>query len=141
MYKKTIKYVDYNGTERIEDFYFNLNRAELLEDELRSPGIYTTKLEEIIKAKDVSKLVILFKDFITRSYGRKSADGRRFEKSQEILDEFIQTEAYNQLFMELATNTDSAIEFINGIMPELTPEQKAEATAQSNKLMSEIGLA
>ena len=31
MIKKTIEYVDYNGTERSEDFYFNLTEAECID--------------------------------------------------------------------------------------------------------------
>ena len=31
MLKKTISYVDYNGTKRTEDFYFNLTKAEISE--------------------------------------------------------------------------------------------------------------
>ena len=30
MLKKTITYTDYDGVERKEDFYFNLNKAELI---------------------------------------------------------------------------------------------------------------
>ena len=36
MLKKTITYTDYNGSERTEDFYFNLSKAEIMEMELSS---------------------------------------------------------------------------------------------------------
>ena len=38
MLKRTIKYEDYNGVEREEDFYFNLSKAELTEMELSQKG-------------------------------------------------------------------------------------------------------
>ena len=35
----------------------------------------------------------------------------------EISTAFSQTEAYSQLFMELATDADAAAKFVNGIVP------------------------
>ena len=117
MLKKTIKYTDYNGVEREEDFYFNLSKAEIAEMELEIPGGMTAMLQRITAAKDTPSLVKIFKDLILRSYGEKSADGKRFIKSAELKESFSQTEAYSELFMELATNADSASAFINGIIP------------------------
>ena len=117
MLKKTIKYTDYNGVEREEDFYFNLSKAEIAEMELEIPGGMTAMLQRITAAKDTPSLVKIFKDLILRSYGEKSADGKRFIKSAELNESFSQTEAYSELFMELATNADSASAFINGIIP------------------------
>lgn len=117
MLKKTISYVDYNGTKRTEDFYFNLTKAEISEMELEIPGGMSEMLKRITAAQDTPTLVKIFKDLILRSYGVKSDDGRRFIKSQQLKEEFSQTEAYSELFMELATNADAASAFINGIIP------------------------
>lgn len=124
MLKKTITYNDYNGVERTEDFWFNLTNAEILEMELGATGGFTDMLTKIVATKDVPSMVKIFKDLILKAYGEKSADGKRFVKSQEISDAFAQTEAYSQLFMELATNTDSAISFVNGIVPKNMPQAK-----------------
>lgn len=117
MYKKTITYKDYNGDERTEDFYFNLSRAEVTEMELSTEGGLGATIERITKAKDIPAIVGIFKDLILRSYGQKSPDGKRFTKSKELSEEFSQTEAYSELFMELATDSNQASAFINGIMP------------------------
>lgn len=117
MLKKTIKYVDYNGVEREEDFYFNLTKAEISEMELEIPGGMSEMLKRITKAQDTPTLVKIFKDLILRSYGEKSDDGKRFIKSTELREAFSQTEAYSELFMELATNADAASAFVNGIIP------------------------
>lgn len=117
MLKKTITYTDYDGNERTEDFYFNLSKAELAEMELSAVGGMENLIKKIINSKDGEQIVKLFKDLILRSYGEKSLDGKRFIKNDEIREAFSQTEAYSDLFMELATNTDSAIEFVNGIIP------------------------
>ena len=117
MLKKTVTYVDYNGVERTEDFYFNLSKAEVAEMELSVEGGFSKMLEEIVASKDNVRIVSLFKQMVLKAYGEKSADGRRFVKSEEISQGFAQTEAYSEIFMELALNTDAAAAFVNGIMP------------------------
>ena len=44
----------------------------------------------------------------------------------KLADEFEQTEAYSELFMELATNTQAATEFINGLVPQDLAQKAAE---------------
>ena len=117
MLKKTIAYTDYNNEERTEDFYFNLSKAELMEMELSIAGGLSETINKIIKTKDVPSLIKILKKLVLDAYGVKSADGKRFIKSEELSAEFSQTEAYSQLFMELATNSDAASAFVNGIVP------------------------
>lgn len=117
MLKKTITFTDYNGVERTEDFYFNLNKAEVMEMEMGTTGGFAEMINGIIAAKDVPALISIFKDMILKAYGQKSPDGRRFIKSKELSEEFSQTEAYVSLYMELATNDEAAANFVNGIMP------------------------
>lgn len=117
MLKKTVTYVDYNGVERTEDFYFNLTKAEVAEMELSVQGGFSKMLEEIVVSKDNVQIVNLFKQMVLKSYGEKSPDGRRFMKSDEIAQAFAQTEAYSEIFMELALDEKKAADFVNGIMP------------------------
>lgn len=117
MYKKTISYTDYNGVARTEDFFFNLSEAEILEMELGVDGGLSDYLNRIVQANDGPTLVKLFKELILKCYGEKSPDGRRFIKSPELSEAFSQTEAYSQLYMELALNADSASEFVNKVVP------------------------
>ena len=117
MLKKTIQYVDYNGVERKEDFYFNLTKAEVTEMELSVDGGLANMLEQIVNSKDNKKIVELFKQIILKAYGEKSADGRRFMKSEAIAQAFAETEAYSELFISLAMNAEEAAKFIEGILP------------------------
>ena len=110
-------YTDYEGVVRTETFYFNLTKAEVMEMELSQDGGFVKSIERIVEAKDSKRIVEIFKDLILKSYGEKSLDGKRFIKNQEVRDAFAQTEAYSDLFMELATNTESAIAFVNGVAP------------------------
>ena len=122
MYKKTISYTDYNGLDITEDFYFNLTRAEIMEMELGTEGGLENMLTRIVNAQDYVELSKYFKQIILMSYGEKSPDGKRFIKERhdgsKPCNDFKQTEAYSNLYMELATNSDAASEFINGIIPD-----------------------
>ena len=117
MLKKTITYTDYNGVERKEDFYFNLTKAEIMEMEMSISGGLTEMINRIVAAQDAPAIVKIFKELVLKAYGVKSPDGKRFIKSDELATEFAQTEAYSQLFMELATDADAASAFVNGIIP------------------------
>lgn len=117
MLKKTITYTDYNGSERTEDFYFNLTKAEVVEMEMSTTGGLAEMIKKIVAAQDAPSIIAIFKKLILKAYGEKSPDGKRFIKSDEISNAFSQTEAYSQLFMELATDADKAAEFVNGIIP------------------------
>ena len=117
MLKKTFTYTDYNGVERTETHYFNLSKAELVDMEATTPGSLSEKLKRIVDGADGPEIMKFFKELIFKSYGIKSDDGRRFIKSKELSEGFAQTEAYSQIFMELATDADAAAKFVNGIVP------------------------
>lgn len=119
MLRKTITYTDYDGNNRTEDFYFNLTKAELAEMELSEYGGLANMLKRIIDEKDNKRIVEMFKNIILNSYGEKSQDGRRFIKNEELRDAFSQTEAYSELFMELASDADAATMFVNGVIPKI----------------------
>ena len=118
MLKETIAYVDYNGNERTEDFYFNLTQAEVMEMELSIAGGLAEMINKIIAAQDTPTIIKVFKEMILKAYGEKSPDGKRFMKSEELSQGFAQTEAYSILFMKLATDAEAASKFIKGIVPE-----------------------
>lgn len=142
MFKKTITYTDYNGNQRTENFYFGLNRAELMDMELTTVGGMRQLLELIIAKQDIPKIIDTFKKLIRASYGEKSPDGRRFIKSEELTEAFVQTEAYTELYLEMLQDADKAAAFINGIMPaeviasmkEQEEKQKSEDNGDANLL-------
>lgn len=125
MVVKKIKYTDFNGLEREEEFMFNLTEAEITEMELTTDGGLSDSIKKIIAAQNTPEIIKVFKMLLLKSYGEKSADGRRFVKSEELSEEFSQTNAYSQLFMELATDDKAAVAFINGIMPDSMQEKAA----------------
>lgn len=117
MIKKTITYKDFNGNDRTEEFYFNLTKAEVTRMEMSTTGGMAEMIQRVIAAQDAPSLIRIFEEMIQKSYGVKTPDGRGFVKRKEDLENFMATEAYSQLFMELVTDADSAAEFVNGIIP------------------------
>ena len=134
MVVKKIKYTDFNGVEREEEFMFNLTEAEITEMELMTDGGLSDSIKKIISAQDTPEIIKTFKMLLLKSYGEKSADGRRFIKSEELTEAFTQTNAYSQFFMELATDDKAAIAFINGIIPDSMRERVAEDGSNASDL-------
>ena len=131
MLAKPITYTDYNGVERTETFYFNLSQAELIDMQLGGKnGLYSNKLQKMIDNHDAAAIVATIKEFVLKSYGEKTDDGKRFIKSPEISEAFMQTEAYSQLITELLSDDAKSSEFILGIMPQALREA---AVAEMNK--------
>lgn len=118
MLKKTVTYKDYDGIERTEDFYFNLNKAELAEMNLTTEGGLEARMSKITKAKNTPELIRLFKDILKLAYGVKTDDGRRLIKNDQVWEEFVGTEAYSIIFMELFSDDESALAFIRNVLPQ-----------------------
>lgn len=137
MLKKSITYTDYNSNDRTENFYFNLSKAELMEMQLTTTGGFDVMIQNIIDAQDMPTLMKIFKDIILKSYGEKSADGKRFVKSEEISKAFSETEAYSVLYMELLTDSSAAAKFISALVPQDVAE-KAQAQMKAQQAQLEV---
>ena len=132
MIKRTINYIDFDGNPRTEDAYFNMTRSELIAFTFDMPDAITDAAKNTNTANNVdleaagAKLVErlgtsgifnFVKDLVFRSYGKKSDDGRRFIKSNEMAIEFTQTLAYDEFLIDLFSDDKKAADFINGIIP------------------------
>ncbi len=117
MFKKTITYTDYDGNQRTEEFRFNLSKAEYLMFENSVIGGMSKEIEQAMAMQNGPRILEIFKDLVDRSYGVKSSDGRRFIKSPELLQEFRETEAYVNFFMELVTDLEAGKAFLREVSP------------------------
>lgn len=133
MYRREAEYVDFDGNKRKETFYFNLTEAEILKMEWNTSGGLAYKLMRIINKKDGVEIMKVFDEIIDASYGVKSPDGRTFMKTPEALAEFKATTAYNDLYKEICTDSDKAIEFINQIIP--VPADPEEVKRMTDNVM------
>lgn len=123
MLKKEMTYIDYDGNQRTETFWFNLTKAELLQLQVSEKGGLEKVIRKVIAEEDIKKISDLFKDIILKAYGQKSIDGRQFIKSEALSKEFSETEAFSDLLVSLYTDATAAGEFIRGIVPQSVAEQ------------------
>ena len=114
---KKITYTDYNGEERTEEFYFSLNKAEIIRMNMSKRGGMEEYIKRMIAENDPEKLTIMFEELILLGYGIKSEDGRKFVKSKELSEDFKNTAAYAELFIELTSDTNAIINFLVGMLP------------------------
>lgn len=117
MLKREIKFEDFNGDSVKETHYFNLTKAEVIELELSAKGGLQQMITRIIAAGDHATLVTEFKKIILASIGKRSDDGKRFYKSDEITMDFQASGAFDALFFELATDEKAGADFCIGILP------------------------
>ena len=133
MIKKVIPYTDFDGNPRVEEFWFNLTKAEMMDLGLSKDGGYDKYMEQLMHSTKVGEAIEVFKKILLLAYGKKSLDGRKFEKSPEITADFVATQAYSDLYVELASDPDKAAEFMNGAMGadvrKMVAENEAKAKA------------
>lgn len=125
MLKKTVTYIDFDGNTRTEDFFFNLTEQEIAEMELSTEGGLGNFINKAVAAKSQVELIDLFKKLILAAYGVKSADGRRFVKNDAVREDFMSTQAFSDIYMDLVQDADKASEFFNGIVPKEKPVKNA----------------
>lgn len=131
MLKRIIEYVDYEGNNRKEEFYFNLNKAEVIKWITTTGGYTLDKLVlRLTTERNGKKIMEIFDNLLKISYGKKSLDGRKFEKSDEIWKDFAETEAYSQIFTELVTDAKKAADFINAVIPKELSDEIAKIMEQ-----------
>lgn len=139
MLKKSITFLDLDGNPVVEDFYFNLSKAELAELELSKEDGLTEYLTKLTKSTNGPEIIAMFKNIITLTVGRRSEDGRRFIKNKEITDEFLQSDAYSEFFMELISDPEASTAFIKGVMPkDLVEKMDAGATVSDTLNLPEV---
>lgn len=135
MYKKVITYTDFNGNEKTKEFYFNLTRPELVEMK-RSPLVEMQAIINRIRSMDdpdkelsyeekdeiQEKMGDILRNLVIQSYGIKSEDGERFIKRVGndkfgVGEQFVETMAYDSLYMEMMDNIHNLIDFVRAIVP------------------------
>ena len=137
MYAKTIKYTDFFGTEKSEEFLFNISKSEIFDLQFSTNGGIEAMIRSIISNRDTNEMGKIFKKIILMSYGEVSSDGKKFLKSEERSKEFEQSAAYDALYTELLTNAQAASDFVNNVIPVSEIEEiikKANAEQQEKAL-------
>lgn len=114
MFVEKIPYTDYNGNKQEFVAHFNLTPAEILKLEMNNEGGLEAMIHNIIQEKDNERLYAEFEKITKTAYGKKSPDGLRFIKNEEVFLEFKENPAYSEFFVKLFTDPDYASKFIKG---------------------------
>lgn len=123
-----ITYTDFNGTERTENFLFNYTKAELLKMQLMDPNKdISSTMKEALDSKDSAAIIEFFENLVLNAIGKKSEDGRSFEKTAAYRESFKNSEAYSVMLMDLLTDADKSIDFVTKVIP----KDLAEAAQKS----------
>jgi len=128
MLKRDITYEDFNGEKITETFYFNLTRTEIIDLETSVDGGLEAAIQRMIKSSDIRGVITEVKKIVLMAYGIKDPEGKRFIKSDKLREEFSQTAAFDELFMELASSDDAATRFIKGVIPKEVAENSDKPT-------------
>jgi hypothetical protein len=115
--KIPVEYEDFEENQVKEDLYFHMSKMELIDMELSHEGGLSTILPEMLQKKDLGEIIRLFRLVIKRAYGKKSEDGRRFEKSDEDAEQFMNSPAFDALFTKMVSDPEQFTKFITGLIP------------------------
>lgn len=129
MLKKQITFKDYDGNDTTTTLYFHLNKFEWLELETYTKGGLIENLHHAIETGNAKKTIDILKKIILRAYGEKNDETGAFEKSDDIAIRFSRTDAFSELFYELAYDEEKSKEFFLGLIP---PELREDALKKMN---------
>lgn len=141
MIKKTITYTDLNDAETTEDYYFHINKGEMMRMQLSEGMALDVKIDRLIQTRDYKEIVATIESFIDLSYGVRSENGKSFIKNSKQLELFKSSEAYSELVWSLYTDEDEMRDFIFGIFPsnlkEVTEETLKNLEEKKNANLAE----
>lgn len=137
MIKRDIKYTDYNDIEQTETFYFNFTKLEVAETELELGGIEET-MNRLTETSDIKAAYHLFKDLLLSAYGRKTPDGKHFEKEDEngrpLAKQLENSPALGELIIDLMADVNDAAAFFRGMLPKDAQRAAMEADVKTPEL-------
>lgn len=118
MFKREIKYKNFDDEEVTDILWFHLTKTELITMQVDVEGGLGKFLQKIIDETNEKEVFKMIKDILLLSYGEKSPDGKRFIKSDELRQAFSQSLPYEILMTEFMVDSEAAAKFIEGVLPE-----------------------
>lgn len=135
MLKKTVEYTDFDDNAAVETLYFNLTKTDLADnmhiiEEFESLSTMLSGAKRDLTTAEVQQVLNMVKKVMEISYGIRSADGKRFAKTEQQWVEFTQTAVYDTFLISLFENPQNAVDFVTGIIPkDIREEAVAKAKA------------
>lgn len=151
MLKKTLTYTDYNGNEVTDDLYFHLSTMEVVRIQTELEMQEDEELDEYAlrlgREKNLKEILQFIDLIVQRSYGVRSSDGKRFDKSPKVLDDLLASPKYDALIGELLFVDGAAQEFASSVglldkkdsaTPELKVIEEPKSQLTTEQLLEKI---
>lgn len=142
MIKYPISYIDFNGVEKTEELWFHISKTDVLmakdnvynqivtiAKELQEKAKIIEKIEKetiekpeeitpnhIIIADAVRLMAKLLDNLFNLSYGKRSDDGSRFIKNEEVLKEWKSSCSYDAMITKMISNPKELTTFVETLM-------------------------
>jgi len=130
MLKKSITFTDYDGEKVTKEYRFHLSKFEWLELEAYTKGGLVKNLDNALDTGNNKKVIDILRKLILRAYGEKDSETGEFCKSDEMAVAFSKSEAFSELFFELAYDGEKSKEFFMGLIPPDMQNQLPTITAK-----------
>lgn len=136
MQKITVTYENFDGENVTEDLYFHLNIKEL--QEMENWDIPLAKRIALLTSTEDGKAAFdLVRDIVEAAYGERSEDGKRFVKNPEVLKNFTEGLAYDEVIIQFLDGTTDLAKFIEGLLPKKVFELAKKNSEESGKEIKE----
>lgn len=126
MIKQHVSYEDYDGNKVEKDLWFHLNKSDLAKMSLGFDNGLIDGLTELQQKGDKKAVAEFIDNLLVNAYGVRKPGSDVFLKTPEIKEDFQYSLAHDEiLMMLLGGEDDEIINFIVGIMPGMSTEDRA----------------
>ena len=127
MIKKHVSYENYDGNKVEKDLWFHLNKSDLAKMSLGFDNGLIDGLTELQQKGDKKAIAEFIDNLLVNAYGVRKPGSDVFLKTAEIKEDFQYSLAHDEiLMMLLGGEDDEIINFIVGIMPGMSAEDRAD---------------
>lgn len=131
MIKQHVSYEDYDGNKVEKDLWFHLNKSDLAKMSLGFDNGLIDGLTELQQKGDKKAVAEFIDNLLVNAYGVRKPGSDVFLKTPEIKEDFQYSLAHDEiLMMLLGGEDDEIINFIVGIMPGMSAEDRANVIEQ-----------
>lgn len=116
MIKRTVTYKNlFTEAEVTKDLYFHLDPAELTKMWVIGGESWVEHMQALSESSDGKTIMEEFEKMLGTAYGERRGD--ELVKTPTIREEFLSSQAYNTLFMELLASEDNGASFFSNLVP------------------------
>lgn len=132
-----IEFEDLDGNTAVHKQDFHLNKKDLLRLQVMHEDGYGAYVQQELDSRDGDRIIAAFDHLLGLTVGVRSADGRKFERSEEYKKNFLESEYGSEFWVKLVTDAEYAGWWFQNVVPKklleetqkqvegLSPEERA----------------